>query len=107
MGSPSKGYSIRITKNWSSFENWSSWIKLRNVLVKMGSGTEHDSWSSDEYFAKFETDASTFIDVPLRANDPETAGLEREVVVGDLEHAGFVVDSPPPVIQQHSHHPYR
>lgn len=105
-GSPEKGYTVRLTKYWAAFENEMAWFRLRKILVKNGSDAEHDSWIGPEYGVG-RADEKTFLDLPLRAVDPENAELERQALIGDLERARFKVNVAPVAKPERPKHPYR
>lgn len=106
LGSSEKGFTVRLTKNWAMFENEMAWWKLRRILVKNGSDAEHDHWTGPKYFAGASNE-DTFLDLPLRAADPESAELERQALIGDLERVGFKVDAAPVEKKRPLGHPYR
>ncbi len=105
-GSPARGFSVRLTKDWKMHDNESAWWKLRRILVTLGRETEREAWLTQDYFSDG-SDTEQFIDIPLRSPDAATARLEKEAIIGDFESAGFKVEVGAEPSSRPPRHPYR
>jgi len=99
MGSFDRGTNVRVTKGWHALDDQRAWRQLRNVLAHVSAS---DAWRDRELSGSHD---EHFIDVDLRSRDEESAELERQALIGDLERAGFIVDARS--ARRSTMHPYR
>lgn len=106
MGSPQKGFTVRLTKDWHFFENETGSWRLRKAVHSVNpSALLTNAWLGRDFVVN-SADNEHFVDVELRSADAPSARLERDAFVGNLERLGFEVDATAPAKLATSH-PYR
>ncbi len=107
LGSPEKGFNVRVIKYFwstSSSKNSRMWNALRSALQK--NGMEFGGFWRVNYTPDNDEQISTIID--LKSRDLQSAKLERQKLIGDIEATGLKVDVADELsIQKSFTHPYR
>jgi len=115
LGSPEKGFNVRVTKYFRSSDSIKysrMWNGLRAALqkngMKFGGFWRVNSVETNKKFHTNEPSEATSTIIDLRSRDFQSAKLERQKLIGDIEAVGLQVDEAEELkSSKHSSHPYR